>query len=466
MAKTKLEPLQLSRAYSDEEARANLADFTKKQDRGHPPVFVGREEIIDRVVRGVARCRAGIDGSACYTLVICGAPGVGKTSLLEEIKKRLSGGLVDRKRIDKSVVVTKLSGHDLSDKGTVVNEIVNAYSGHYLDLRTEGGTVGTLRAEPVAIGGTVQRGKQEKSLSQQAPDSGKPWHLAASHAGFNKADTTLLLLIDEAQNMQGDAGSGPNRMAIDLHSGFDATQGVKIVPVFAGLSDTETVLAERGVSRLGSDGVIRLGSLTQSETEELVTEWMQQESFGFDELFKESDVSRASKIIAVASEGWACHANAYLKGLGEAILDQGLKPDLEINFDDVLEKGHDDRLRYYRQRLAAADLGRYEDAVSDAARLSTDGIVDSKAIESIAHGDHHLKMEDVDQGKKKAIHAGVLEYASEYDRHRLKFPIPSFYTYMQLDGDRVKFKNEMRKQIISHAHLWTGESADEKDLRH
>ena len=469
MAQTKIDPLRLNRVYSDEEGIAKISEFIEGQDRGQQPIFVGREEIIEQITKAVVRCRLNTRAGQCFTITITGPPGSGKTSLLEELNNRLGSKSTGGVNPNQALTVVSLEGNDLSSAVTVAGKLISGYTGEKLSVSKENTrtTSGKLGFSKLFVG----RNKSSKDipLSEQVKNAGMLWLSVIDNTDINVENDVFLLLMDEAQAIQGYAtegvnGSNQNNIVMGLHAGFKGTSGLKIVPVFAGLSDTETVLSERGVTRLGSDAVIRLGSLTQTETEELVTEWMQHESFGFNELFKESDLSRVSKIIAIASEGWPRHANICLRELGKAILDKSLKLDQEIDLNEVLEKSHDERVRHYGQRIVVARLRRFEAVLSDAAQSSTDGTVESEALTEIAENDYQMTPSEVEERIAMAVHAGILETVSEYERHRLKFPIPSLFTYMQLNGDRLKFKNKMRNQIISRAHLWGGKSASEADL--
>ena len=444
--------LYLLRPYDDDEVRANLREFVESADRDPPPVFAGREEIIDRITKAVTRCRLNTIDTACFTHVIHGAPGAGKTSLLTEIRRRLGDG----NGAVGPLTVVFVEWDELSDKARLASKFVNAY--HHLEAHISAAkTTTTTKIEYQGNGDQRQTSTSESSIIEQTQSEAGLWGTILEKIPNALDEAVFLLLVDESQNIEGDISgpTGKNTIVANLHTGFNRTDGLKIAPVFAGLSDTVSVLADRGVSRLSRDSAIRLGSLSEEETEELVNQWMRHEAFGFDNLFSDADIARVSKMIAVSSEGWPRHVNGYLSELARSVLQQGMSNDLKIDLDDVLDRGHDDRLTYYQQRLRIANLGRYAGVIRDAAQQSEDGVIDLATLDTLVSEKYPSVRLDAEALRAKAIHVGILEYASDDDDERFKFPTPSFFTYMHLGRDATKFKAKMREQMDDESHRWS-----------
>ena len=445
-------PLKLNRSYIDDVGRANLREFVGAQDRATPPIFVGRKEIIERIVDDVASCRSNADAVRCYTLAIQGAPGAGKTSLLSEIRQRLGGenGSVG------PLSVVSLEWNELSEKVSVASAFINAYNGRYTSTREEKTTTKTRKIGFRSTGIERQTTLSENTLAQQIQAKGSLWSTILENLSIENEAPVFLLLVDESQNIVADTAdpNGRNAIVSNLHAGFQATEGLRIVPVFAGLPDTESVLASRGISRLADESSVYLGSLTQDETEELVDRWMRHDAFGFENLYSDADIQRVAKMIAVASEGWPRHANTYLRVLGCSILDRGMNNDLDINLDEVFDRGHDNRRAYYQMRLRTAKLGRYAGVIRDAAQQSEDGVIELATLDAIIEENYGDLRLDAESLREDALHVGILEYASDDDEERFKFPIPSFFTYMHVGRDPAAFKAKMREHMDSHAHLW------------
>lgn len=447
--------LKLQRPYTDEEARANLRDFVDTEDRDPPPIFVGRDEIMDRVGREVTRCRSNVKPDACFTIVIQGAPGCGKTSLLAEIKNRL-GSQENNSRVGNPVIAEKIPGDFLSSPETVANHLIEACKGKYLEVQKEKQTSVSGRVGPkwLSIGG--KKTTKVKRLQDQIDDAGSLWHSVKVNTNIDLKNTVLLLLIDESQNIgisDPSDPSGRNSIATALHNGFGATQGLKIVPVFAGLSNTEQVLGKRGISRIRGSP-IQLGGLSDDETRELVTAWLQHSDYGFSNLFSSEDISRVSKIITVASEGWPRHVNTYLLELGRSLLEHGALEDGKVDLTEALERGHNRRREYYYARLTDADLDKYEDVIRMVAGESKDGILRVKDLHAIADSEFGITQEESNLLRKEAIKAGILETSAAIGQNNVRFPIPSFQTYMLCEGDIAMFQTKMREQIQAQSYQW------------
>lgn len=451
-------PLKLQRPYRDEEARANLLSYINSQDRGGPPVFVGRQDIFQHLTQDVEECRSNTRGSTCYTRVIQGAPGAGKTSLIEEIKERLDRGLGESKRTHDAVVVVGFDGGDFFREAFVANQIIEAYTGEDFDVQKEKTSSKGVQAGAGGSHLSYESVSRERSLEQQIQSAGSLWKPVIDNIPVDKDETVFIFLIDEAQNIRGvDNEDGKNHIVMNLHNGFDTTRGLKIVPVFVGLSDTKSELKKRGVSRLPRSSSLPLGSLTQDESEELVSGWMHHEPFGFENLFSSDDISRVSKMIAVASEGWPRHANTYLSELARSVLEYGAGDSLMLDLDEVFGRGHEHRLTFYGERVSSAGLGTYEDVIRAVTKQSTDGVVLRSTLRTIAQDKYHLPALGIDALHEKAVGAGIIEQISEYDSNQFHYPIPSFYTYMQCDLAHVReeFLRKMRQQMDAHSHLWS-----------
>ena len=73
--------------------REGLIDFIVGGEKNSPPVFVGRQDVLDDIIE-VARWswsrRDHRQGSPGVTRIVRGAPGAGKNSILGELEKRLN----------------------------------------------------------------------------------------------------------------------------------------------------------------------------------------------------------------------------------------------------------------------------------------------------------------------------------------------------------------------------------------
>ena len=449
------QPLRLRHRFIDEDKRANLLNYIESLDHVTPPIFVGREELIERIKKDVAKCRTNRDINKCFTLVISGAPGAGKSSLLSELETQLRHKSEDERRNDHSVVVVPLRGVNLSNVNAIANAMVSAYREQVSNNRREKSRKTTVDRIWSWIGFSKQVINTEPDLQELVKNYGSIWEPVFVKTSLNKSETVFLFLIDEAQKTPGDRELVTRKlssMVCELHQGLISTGGIKILPIFAGHSDTQSVLAQRGVARIGDNASIHLGPLSQAETEEIVSAWMRHQPFGLEDMFVESDIDRVSKLIAVASEGWPRHTNSYLRELGRSVLKNGDMGGLTVEIKDMLDHGHDRLSDYFGNRLRIADLRQYEDVICEATQQSSDGKVNKHDLYRIARNILGLKPLETDTLHNRAIHAGVLEPASNHDLNRFKFPIPSFFTYMQCGKNPEEFKEAKRQQIAEHMH--------------
>ena len=191
--------------------REKVRRYVRAGDRGEEPVFVGRESLFRKVTDMGAAASEGQTDSR--TIIVAGAPGAGKTAFMRELKKRWNE----------------------NRRGLAVS------------LRPGGLTPATLFEKIAeAVDEPVRPGDMERVLRSDEV----PWSLIKERFGEHlNADSPLLLLCDEAQNM--DDESKPLRTFLDsLHGGDDGASPIPLVPVLAGLSDT--TLEDRPMRRLAS----------------------------------------------------------------------------------------------------------------------------------------------------------------------------------------------------------------------
>ena len=196
------ESLHLHHPYTDGEKRTHPLNFVHTQDRSSPPIFAGRESILARVDRDVARCRANTNSTECFTLVIHGAPGAGKTSLLNEIEKRHTGTADDRKKSQDSVVVVRLLGEMLSIQIDVAEQFIKALLGESSNINGETTTVSCV-GRLLGLGARRQRATRVRSLDQPIQSASTLWNAVLENTKVDRESTTFLLLVDEHRVLPG-----------------------------------------------------------------------------------------------------------------------------------------------------------------------------------------------------------------------------------------------------------------------
>ena len=438
--------LTVQHPYQDEECRANLDGFIHTDDRGSPPVFVGRESITNRIQKEVTRCRLNMVEDRSFTRIISGAPGAGKSSLVRERKNQLT----NHDDMIGPLTVVSVRWETLASDIDVAKAFIAACRGHDVDPQSETKNTKSMDVDMTLVNADLQNSEAELTLKQQVELDNNPW-LAVGRNTAVDTDDVFLLMVDEAQNLSGDNSNyqGRNPVLTTPHDGFQGTRGLKIVPVFVGLSDTRSVLYQRGLSRLGDDAHILLGALSSSETEDLVSKWIRHEPFGLSDISSDPDVAKVSKIIRAASEGWPRHVNTYLKELGSSVLADREEDDMVIDVDALLARGHEERFLYYHERLASANLGKYQDVIYDAAAESSNGIVALEALSTIAENKYEMSEENWEVHHQNAIHAGVFETVIPSSRPQVRFSIPAIHTFAQVRGNRPEFMRKIEDRVAT-----------------
>ena len=241
----------------------NLQRFVGAVDRRINPFFIGRSDLltrIDFISKNIGleyRENPNSNPAEGSTHVIMGAPGIGKTSLLEKIKLTCIEQLNDEATQFKIIPV-------------MIKDPVNL-SFEYLNKRIHN-TIGELESDI-----SISRVKESMRASLQAISSISAFEVGIdlNHAMENKPlvpeNHTILLMIDEIQSIPADKESEVAKVLLRLHAG---SNGYPILPVFAGLSNSSAVLQQIGISRLGRNVERHLEPLSLSEVKESVEKFM------------------------------------------------------------------------------------------------------------------------------------------------------------------------------------------------
>ena len=314
-----------------------LRIFSEKGDRSPAPAFVGRESVLAGVEGTVRRVARG-DAQGGIRLIY-GAPGAGKSALLEELARRWRA----REASDAPIPLF-VSADDFAEPALVAEAI--------LDTLNPGATpfsASSRRTAWSAQAGFLSR-RVETETSRDSPlaevSGGRrnPWAMLREFAPSQDWPGPMILLIDEAQGMTGDMSNGENSLLKALHEG---RHGFPLTAVMSGLSDTLQVLRELGVSRLSEGAAHALGPLSGSECREAVAALLDRHRV------KGGAEDRAEWAGAISERcnGWPQHLHNYLAGTARSLIDAG--GDLaRAELDAALEHGDRARVNYYNARLA------------------------------------------------------------------------------------------------------------------
>ena len=394
---------------------AGLQAFALEDDRLPPPAFVGRRDIIADIEHAVARAAAGGDAVRGRTRLVFGAPGAGKTALLDELARRWRARAADG---DASAPVpVDCEPGELTSPVAFAEAILSALvPGSSWDAAKSTTTEGGGRVPGVAKA-NVSRTTSVPSLIDSVQAGRTPWAAVREATQPERLVRPVVLLVDEAQNMPGDpGGDGRTRLLTEIHGG---RHGLPILAVLGGLGSSKQIMVRRGISRFARGAVHSLPLLADIESAEAVKHFLARHRIAGG---KEAKV-RWRRRIAEACNGWPQHLHNYLCGAARALADAG--GDLErADLDAALAAGDDWRRQYYDARLEGvnADFPAVAEVVG---RIPESGAAMHRIVEwcreatgtAAAGSDLHARM----------IHDGVLQ---EMPGGLVTCPIPSFRRYI------------------------------------
>jgi|GEM_PF-674299 len=281
-----------------------LREFAQSDDREWTPFFAGRNEVISNIEAACLRTVAGGDaehsqwtGRRGATRVIQGAPGAGKSSLLQHLEHIW---LKRRGANEPAPIPVKIPIHALDEPGAFATAIGNGLPSSLL-----GTAKGLLsRIEGMSVMGAGL------NMGRSSPSSPEELQIPRNRA--------VVLMIDEAQNLD---LSAKNTAAVNLllwlHQG---DHGLPLLPVLAGLANLEGLLANAGISRLSVDAVHTLGCLSRDETRLSADRFF--DYFGI----SPSELRNTwSENIFLHSEGWPVHLHHCFRALSASLADAVLR---------------------------------------------------------------------------------------------------------------------------------------------
>jgi len=424
--------------------RAALAEFVDTTDKVEPPVFVGRDDVFDKILKAAGRSwnGTGKHGLAGATQIIQGAPGAGKSTILAELARRakaVDGG--------KTQVLTLSSGRIggaediLKPLATLVGE------GAAKDFLARVQTTRSGSAQLGALGSSVG-GEHSTTTALHPPEP----TLVAFHDWVRERDSTgagltgpIIVAIDEAQNMRSGEDDPRARILRCIH---EADPPLPLILVLAGLGDTGSRAMDMGLTRGKTFHAI--GVLTDAEVTDLTHRWCAH--FGLDPTGSEDRLAA----LARPCEGWPRHLHFALQALGrEALATEGVLAD--VDWEAVSGEAAASRFSYYQEQQNGA--------LKDCAALVGAVLHDLKSFHGRSdvidrierHQGTHPgrawqipKGMDADSLADHLFHRGALQVVVEapktsdpegvLPREALISPIPSFRSYLVREGAQLEVR--------------------------
>lgn len=331
--------------------QASLHRLATTGDRTAPVVFAGREaefKLLDEAVEAVRH------GESGRTVVIQGIPGAGKTALLGEYAVRL---LTGRNVAGRAVIPVSLRPNDLDDPPMAVLEEVDRQFDEFEATGRWGGPINRIVGAAAIAGNAVFSAVTKRSFSEFKASARAPNSLAVAldeyvSFRFDRRDSTILLMVDEAQNLN---DTPQVRRHLDaLHGGVHGR--VQVLLACFGLVNTIDRLRELGLSRLASEHSRAIGALSREEARRTVTGTLETafvdyafDGGPFDEVQRPRWIERAAAVILDESGNFPQHLTNGCRALAEIVLDKGIgdSPPMEQLRAQCRER----RREYYNARL-------------------------------------------------------------------------------------------------------------------
>ncbi len=410
----------------NDDQKRRLESFLRQTEGTPPPVFIGRTGVLEDIALAAWQVwegtGSGMRGMEKATRIVQGAPGAGKSSILNEIAQN-----PERLRMEEGTVpmVVKLKSGDIEEPVDILEPLAKRISpsaaGEFLSRysRTFGGEAG-VGFGPVRVGGKAET-SAETARPRARWDTFGAW--VERHGGF---DRPVVLAIDEAQRFDHDRKHPIAKLFQGLHDG----SGLPIALVLAGLGDTEHSAGRMDLTRIPASQIHNIGRFPDDEAEEFMVRSCAHFGIGIAGFGQE--VGR----LAVPCDGWPRHLHIVLKALGREALETG--GDLgRVEWERIRAEVRTGRDGYYGHQFSAEMKKSLNLTVRVMSEL--DSRHSRSRIEHLMHDLHETDPRkycfpagmDTDSFFVHLVHKGALH---EESVNRFVCPIPSFRAYLLDQG--------------------------------
>ena len=417
--------------------QASLARLARTSDRTAPTVFAGRDEELALLNDAVQGVREGENG---HTVVIHGVPGAGKSALIDEFAARS----FVRDASDEGAVVPVIL--DPGSLDSTPSALVESIDAGFRDIGASSKwarTMARVADGATYLGNAVFAAATKQRAGTFAPSAKAPNSLPIAlreyvDFRFGRRGNTIVLLVDESQNL--DDTPTVRRHLNVLHQGITGKSPV-LLACF-GLGKTVSRLAELGLSRLASDHVRTLGTLSSDDAERVVTGTLNDtfSDHAFGNALRSKWIDEAASSILKESGGFPHHLTNGCRALAKIVLDEGIadSPPVARLRTECLRY----RREYYDARLAP--WSRYQTTLARAFAGCDGGGAPTKAVvaalTTVERRGRPVGEETAWEVVEGLCDAGFLAE----DGDTLKPLLPSLLSHFQ-DVHRSAAPNELRK---------------------
>ena len=415
--------------------RTALQRFVHLREKSPPPVFVGRQAVVNDILTIAAQTKEEKRGIPGNTTVITGAPGAGKSSVLGELTRfNTDSSEEGPKTLHISSVEME---QNMSDILLAIGALGQTPKNRLKSVALKGVQgLGSLALLDVA--GLIDVNIQTiKALFREQEIQ----NIGSLHKVFpaSEWDTAVIIAIDEAQNLPSGRGTPQSNCLRALH---EAVTKLPLTLVLAGLGDTPSVIRSMGLTR--SLQRHTLGCFPLDEQAELTTRWC--DHFGIT-----IGACRAQMDdLMTPTDGWPRHVHCAQQSLAEALLVPGVDGHADQIKDWTAVQRRSEALRYSYYETQFSDamvasrklVGRVMLDVSRA-ECAGNGLTFGQVVDAVdtyngAQPGSEWTLPDNMNARSYVIHlthCGALQRRSmDPSDHTLSCPVPSFQSYILRRG--------------------------------
>ncbi|MCY3999506.1 MAG: ATP-binding protein [Bacteroidetes bacterium] len=356
-------------------------------DRGSAEYFHGRKEIIDTFNSALKVFRKKKNGT---TFMIQGAPGAGKTALLDVLSKHAKKRGWKTAHIYPNVL---WNPHELLP-------LLRKRSGHQVTGLGAGGGVGNVGTANLSIGVRPPTHTIIKLLRKQR----KP----------------LLLILDEAQALGLKDVVPPEMKGVvtsvlkQIHNG---DLGKPVMLLAGGLGTTEAALSTFGISRSMRKCRVLLGCLSKESTCAVIRDF----------LIHEGGVSKPPlewiEAIEERTHRWPQHIISYADPAVKYLASHQTLKDEGLNM--VLQQGRAEQIEYYKVRVKGIDRKKRQVLAKIFADVPLGETMEFEDIMAVLENEYPPEVAEA--LFNKALERGIIDEREDED---YGIPIPSFHSWL------------------------------------
>jgi len=408
-----------------------LEEWLKLTDRaevGREPFFRGRNSEYRVFRNAVASLGEGHIGGG--TMIFQGAPGAGKTALMNECMEAVRrhstpqdpwvAVSIESDTLQSAVnVVMILIEEANQERARLADQFPGQAPGNSEKLRDLGQK---LVSELSKYDYTVSAEGLGLTVHGKPEDPSNPETVLAERVFRDAAplleDMHMVVFVDEAQNMP--VSQSTRAVLKCLHKN---PKDIPLIAAFFGLGDTKRILERCGLSRLPRDRVVTLDILSHEDAANAI-------QGVFDAYaFKDSGPATWVKALADLSQGWPQHINSVSVAAVRIVRDHDGNLD-EGLLHQAIESGREWKNHYYASRLGACtqDLSLYKKIASLEHEMPNRALSRSKLRNLTAP--LLLESTTFNDFLTNALHAGILMETLQPPQY-YRIPIPSFGDYLR-----------------------------------